>query len=75
MSCLQFRRTRPQGPCLRCLVPFRSRYPDLSIQASGGVGALSDLVELAGTGVDAAIVGKALLEGAFTVAEAVEYLK
>ena len=31
--------------------------------------------ELAGSGAASAITGKALLEGAFTVAEAVEYLE
>ncbi|MDX1625033.1 MAG: HisA/HisF-related TIM barrel protein [Wenzhouxiangellaceae bacterium] len=39
------------------------RYPGLSIQASGGIGDVDDLVEVAGTGVAGCIVGKALLEG------------
>jgi phosphoribosylformimino-5-aminoimidazole carboxamide ribonucleotide (ProFAR) isomerase len=43
--------------------------------ASGGIGRLKDLerlVELEGKGIEAAIVGKALYEGAFTLAEALE---
>jgi len=50
------------------------RYPTLVVQASGGVSGLRDLQQLANTGVDSAITGKALLEGCFTVAEAVEIL-
>ena len=51
-----------------------SRYPDLEVQASGGVSGLLDLRQLATTGVASAIVGKALLEGCFTVADALEAL-
>ncbi len=39
--------------------------------ASGGVGCLQDLVDLRGVGVPGVVVGKALVEGAFSVAEAV----
>jgi phosphoribosylformimino-5-aminoimidazole carboxamide ribotide isomerase len=42
----------------------------VEVQASGGVSALSDLRALRATGVSAAIVGKALLQGAFTLEEA-----
>ena len=48
------------------------RYPALEVQASGGVSGLVDLRRLAGSGVAAAITGKALLEGCFTVREALE---
>jgi phosphoribosylformimino-5-aminoimidazole carboxamide ribotide isomerase len=51
-----------------------SRYPELEVQASGGVSGLLDLRQLATTGVASAIVGKALLEGCFTVADALEVL-
>jgi phosphoribosylformimino-5-aminoimidazole carboxamide ribotide isomerase len=40
------------------------------IVASGGVGSLEDVVDLAGTGCEAAIVGRALYEGRFTLTEA-----
>jgi phosphoribosylformimino-5-aminoimidazole carboxamide ribotide isomerase len=45
------------------------------VVASGGIGSLKDLerlFELESKGVEAAIVGKALYEGAFTLAEALE---
>ncbi|MEM9534028.1 MAG: 1-(5-phosphoribosyl)-5-[(5-phosphoribosylamino)methylideneamino]imidazole-4-carboxamide isomerase [Pseudomonadota bacterium] len=48
---------------------------DLEVQASGGVGGLADLGALSGIGVSGIIVGKALLEGRFTVAEALTCLQ
>jgi phosphoribosylformimino-5-aminoimidazole carboxamide ribotide isomerase len=48
-----------------------TRYPELAVQASGGVSGLMDLQKLSDTGVASAITGKALLEGCFTVAEAI----
>ncbi|MCK5285307.1 MAG: 1-(5-phosphoribosyl)-5-[(5-phosphoribosylamino)methylideneamino]imidazole-4-carboxamide isomerase [Alphaproteobacteria bacterium] len=45
------------------------KFPDLSIQASGGVSTLQDLKTLTTDGV---IIGKALYEGAFTLCEALE---
>ena len=44
------------------------------MQASGGVSGLLDLQKLSKTGVDFAVTGKALLEGCFTVAEAIKAL-
>jgi phosphoribosylformimino-5-aminoimidazole carboxamide ribotide isomerase len=62
------------GPNLELYREITARYPDLEVQASGGVSGLVDLRHLAGTGVASAIVGKALLEGCFTVVEARESL-
>ena len=62
------------GPNLKLYREIVSRYPDLLVQASGGVSGLMDLEQLLQTGVDAAITGKALLEGCFTVSEAMEVL-
>ncbi len=62
------------GPNLELYREIVGRYPDLSVQGSGGVSSLTDLEQLAQTGVDAAITGKALLEGCFTVADAMEVL-
>jgi len=59
------------GPNLNLYQQITNRYPNLAVQASGGVSGLLDLQRLAETGVDAAITGKALLEGCFTVAEAI----
>jgi phosphoribosylformimino-5-aminoimidazole carboxamide ribotide isomerase len=63
------------GPNLDLYREITRRYPEIEVQASGGVSGLVDLRELSGTGVDSAITGKALLEGCFTVAEALEYLR
>ena len=63
------------GPNVALYSTVAERYPDLAVQASGGVSGLKDLGELATSGAASAITGKALLEGAFTVAEAVEFLK
>jgi phosphoribosylformimino-5-aminoimidazole carboxamide ribotide isomerase len=62
------------GPNVGLYSAISERYPDLQVQASGGVSGLRDLGELAATGAASAITGKALLEGCFTVAEALEYL-
>jgi phosphoribosylformimino-5-aminoimidazole carboxamide ribotide isomerase len=62
------------GPNLDLYREITRRYPGLRVQASGGVSALSDLQQLSGCGVHSAITGKALLEGRFTVAEAIRAL-
>ncbi|EGY33889.1 phosphoribosylformimino-5-aminoimidazole carboxamide ribotide isomerase [Aggregatibacter actinomycetemcomitans serotype e str. SC1083] len=46
-----------------------AKFPDVHFQSSGGIGSLADIEALKGTGV---IVGRALLEGKFTVAEAIK---
>ena len=56
------------GPNLDLLAEVRRRRPDLAVQASGGVSSLADLEA---AGCDGAIVGRALSEGRFTVAEAI----
>ncbi len=63
------------GPNVGLYRSIAEHYPDLKVQASGGVSGLNDLRELATSGADSAITGKALLEGAFSVAEALEQLK
>ena len=45
------------GPNLELYRDIVSRYPDLSVQGSGGVSKLVDLEQLSQTGVDAAITG------------------
>ena len=47
----------------------KQEYPKLQLQASGGVSMLADLNGLTADGV---IIGKALYEGRFTVAQALE---
>ena len=60
------------GPNLALIRELTQRLPDAAIQASGGVSQLTDLVELADAGADGAIVGKALWERKFGVAEAID---
>ena len=47
----------------------KQRVPDLQLQASGGASSLADLKNVAADGV---IIGKALYEGRFSVADALE---
>ena len=48
-----------------------ARYPQVAFQSSGGIGRLEDIAALRGSGVQGVIVGRALLEGKFTVKEAI----
>lgn len=48
-----------------------ARYPQVAFQSSGGIGSLEDIAALRGSGVKGVIVGRALLEGKFTVKEAI----
>ena len=58
------------GPNVALIQAIVGWYPAVTLQASGGVASLDDLAILLQSGVDGAIVGKALWEGRFTVAEA-----
>ena len=49
-----------------------ARYPQVAFQSSGGIGDINDVAALRGTGVQGVIVGRALLEGKFTVTEAIQ---
>lgn len=62
------------GPNVGLYRALAKRYPGLEIQASGGVSGLRDLQHLKTTGIAAAVTGKALLEGCFTVEEALQAL-
>ena len=46
-------------------------FPDIAFQSSGGIGSLTDIAALRGSGAQGVIVGRALLEDKFTVAEAI----
>ena len=46
-------------------------FPTIAFQSSGGIGSLADIAALRGSGAQGVIVGRALLEGKFTVAEAI----
>jgi phosphoribosylformimino-5-aminoimidazole carboxamide ribotide isomerase len=59
-----------RGPDHDLLGRVRATAPELRLIASGGIGSLGDIRTLAGTGYAAAIVGRALYEGTFTLSEA-----
>jgi len=63
------------GPNFDLYTEIVQRYPSVQLQASGGVAGLKDLQRLKPTGAAGAITGKALLEGCFTVSEALEVLR
>ena len=60
------------GPNLELIAEFVDRHPDLDVQASGGVSSTEDLRALRKTGAAGAIVGKALWEARFELAEALD---
>lgn len=49
---------------------LQAKYKNIRWQASGGIGSLKDIADVARTGVSGIIVGKALLDGKFTLKEA-----
>lgn len=58
------------GPNVELYAQLREQVPGAAIQASGGVQGLADLAALRQIGVAGVVIGKALLEGRFTVEEA-----
>ncbi|WP_265587424.1 1-(5-phosphoribosyl)-5-[(5-phosphoribosylamino)methylideneamino]imidazole-4-carboxamide isomerase [Sphingomicrobium arenosum] len=60
------------GPNTELYATLAERYPEKAVQASGGVATLEDLDALREAGAAAAITGKAIWEGAFSVAEGIE---
>lgn len=62
-----------QGPAWDLLARVRAALPDLALIASGGVGSIKDLQELSTSSLcfEAAIVGRALYEGRFSVSQAI----
>ena len=64
---------RLAGPNFDLYDTLQRQFPALEIQASGGVSALKDLRALRDIGVHSAIVGRALLSGAFSLKEALAY--
>jgi len=58
------------GPNVELYTLLHRRYPALALQASGGIRDAADLVALRTAGCSGAITGKALLDGALTLAQA-----
>lgn len=63
------------GPNLGLYEELIRRYPNLQVQASGGVRNLEDLGALRRTGCAAAITGRALLDASITPSEVVSFLR
>lgn len=57
------------GPNLALYRECATRHPGAAVIASGGVGSLADLQQLAATGIAAVVTGKALLDGRLTLEE------
>jgi len=60
-----------QGSNINLYLDIMRRYPDIDLITSGGVGALQDVVNLKALNPAGIIIGKALYENKFTLAEAV----
>jgi phosphoribosylformimino-5-aminoimidazole carboxamide ribotide isomerase len=63
------------GPNIDLYAEVLRRYPDILLQASGGVRDIGDIGRLGRIGVPAAITGKALLDGKITAAEVESFLR
>lgn len=63
------------GPATDLYSKLVEDWPGIKWQASGGVAQLSDLPSLRQSGVDGVIIGKALFEKRFTLAEAFQCLR
>lgn len=63
------------GPNTDLYGQFCNRYPDIHLQASGGVRDIGDLRSLRSIGAASAITGKALLEGKITREEIRSFLR
>lgn len=61
------------GPNVELYTDILSRYPELELQASGGVRNIDDLQRLRSEGVPAAISGRALLDGEITATEVASF--
>ncbi|GAA0364818.1 1-(5-phosphoribosyl)-5-[(5-phosphoribosylamino) me thylideneamino]imidazole-4-carboxamide isomerase [Bowmanella denitrificans] len=60
-----------QGPNQALYLEMKAAFPQIIWQASGGIGNLEHIQALKGTQVDSVILGRALLEGKFELAEAI----
>jgi phosphoribosylformimino-5-aminoimidazole carboxamide ribotide isomerase len=60
------------GPNIDLYKKIAELYSEISVQASGGIGSLSDLKELRKNNIAGTIVGKALYENLFTLEQALE---
>lgn len=66
---------RPVGPNVELYKNLCSKFPELEIQASGGVHALEDLKSLESSGAHSVVIGRALLTQKIYLDEALAYVK
>ncbi|WP_036774281.1 1-(5-phosphoribosyl)-5-[(5-phosphoribosylamino)methylideneamino]imidazole-4-carboxamide isomerase [Photorhabdus australis] len=60
------------GPNIELYREIYQCYPHIAFQASGGIGTLNDVASLPTSGVAGVIIGRALLDGKFTLAEVIQ---
>jgi len=60
------------GPSFELYEDLLNEFPEIKVQASGGVSSLKDIKQLKELGVSGIILGKSLLDNAFTVEEAID---
>ena len=60
------------GPNTALYAKLAQTFPNIDFQTSGGIGSLDDIRAVSHTGAAGVIVGRALLEGKFTLEEAIE---
>jgi phosphoribosylformimino-5-aminoimidazole carboxamide ribotide isomerase len=60
------------GPALELYGQLLARAPQVQLQASGGIRSVGDIREAATLGCAGVVLGKALLDGCFTVTEALD---
>jgi phosphoribosylformimino-5-aminoimidazole carboxamide ribotide isomerase len=63
------------GPNVELYTEILRRYPDIRLQASGGVRDIGDIRRLKEIGTPAAITGKAMLDGKISAAEVDSFLR
>ncbi len=63
------------GPNIALYRQLTRQFPEIQLQASGGVSSLNDLRDLKPTGAAGVITGKALLDGVFDVEQALAVLE
>ena len=63
------------GPNMALYCEFVERYPNINLQASGGVRHAEDLRMLADLGASAAITGRALMDGRIKTKELGRFLR
>ena len=64
---------RLAGPAIGLYRRLKTRFPELKLIASGGVRGVADVRALDGAGIEAVVIGKALLAGAVSIDDLKEF--